>query len=194
MTLSLQPLVQRLAAVALLVAVAGLGWLAVVQPLANAYQRQRAEIAHTQSLLARYERLGDARAALEARLAELEDRQAAGRRVLTAASPSLAAAQLQNDVKELVGRHGGDLKSTQVIAGDREGPFRKITLRASMDADLTSLQRIFHGLEASHVYRFLDNVEIRARLARRRTEATSVPTMLDVRFDVFAYLREEEAK
>lgn len=191
MTPSMPPLLRRGLALAILIAVLGAAWSLGAVPLLESFRDYREDADQSRLLLARYARLGAGLADLEARRAELDRRRQTGGRVLAAASPALAAAQLQNDVKRLIGGHGGSLKSTQVIAGGMDGPFRKVTVRVSMNADIESLQRIFYGLETAHIYRFVENVEIRARVGRRRVAAGTATTPLDVRFDVFAYMREE---
>jgi general secretion pathway protein M len=193
MTLSLPPALRRLLALMILVGGLGLIWALAVQPITDKFRAYRENAENAQALLAHYGRIGDAHARLEARLSALRRSQSSRIRVLQGASVSLAAAQLQNDVKRIIRANKGNLKSTQVIPGKKEGSFQKIAVRVRMDADVESLYKIFYGLEASHIYRFLDNVEIRARHAARRVAVGNTAEVLDVRFDVFGYMRDEKS-
>ena len=194
MTSSLLPVLHRFLAVMILVGGAVLIWALAVQPVTDKFRTYREDTENAQTLIAGYSRIGNSRTQLEAHLTKLQRSHSSRSRVLKGASVMLAAAQLQNQVKKIISANKGTMKSTQVIPGKKVGPFQKITVRVRMNADTESLYNIFYDLEASHNYRFLDNVEIRAQRAKRagrRKAARNAATVLDVRFDVYGYMRDE---
>lgn len=144
----LPPALRRAAALALLA-----GALAGVALLAWAPVRW---IAHQEARLA----------ALEARMAELRDRLAereqllAERRLLEAAlgdetlfvraaTPALAAAELQGLVTAAIRARGGELRTVQVLEPAEAPPFLEVGLRLSLRTGLDGLVGLLHAIETN---------------------------------------------
>src|SRR5262249_54071748 len=146
-------------------------------------------IEQQQAALKRYARLAAELKPREAELARLRQRQATADGFLQSANETLAGAEIQNRIKTLAEAAKGDLKSTQILPPQEEGKFRRVSVRAQMSLNLAAAQRIFHGLETASPLLFLDNVDLRARSDRRRDEAAVADPVLDIRFDVYGYMR-----
>jgi general secretion pathway protein M len=124
-----------------------------------------------------------------AQLAELRQAQSSQSGFLQGANESLATAQLQNRIKSLVEAGGGELRSTQVLPVRDEGKFRRIIVRGQMATNTTAMQHIFYEIESASPYLILDNIDIRARPTPGIKEDSPQDTLLDVRFDIYGYIR-----
>jgi len=196
--MSLSPLLSRALALAILGAFLWAAGALAVAPLVAKYRLNQETIARSGELLQRYRRLGRARPMLEAQLAEVRERLAPAGLYLAGASDALVAAELQNRVKAVVEEGGGKLNSTQILAARDEGSFRRVAIRVQMTVTVEPLQAVFYGLESAQPYLFVDNVDIRRRVTKRRRRqrrdqpAATAPegeSQLTVRFDLYGYTR-----
>jgi general secretion pathway protein M len=190
---SLPPLVGRLLAVLILVVAVALVYLGAVQPLIDDYQATRDQSEDMQAAMNGFRRIAAEVPVRRAQLATLRQRQAASEGFLQGNNEALVAAQIQNRVKALTEAARGELKSTQVLPAQEEGKYRRITIRVQLTLDLPAAQRLLYGIETASPLLFLDNLDMRAHVADRRRDrglaAGSDDAMLDLRFDVFGYVR-----
>lgn len=185
--------VQRSAAVAILICVLSAFWLAVVAPIAGAFNSQTDDILRAQEALARYRAMAGTQSELEAQLS------AAGRgdsdmvQALKGTNPQLVAADLQNKVKGIVEGAGGTLRSIQNLPVQDENGFRRIGLGVVLAGQHDALRAILHALESGQPYLFLDNVSIRASgPIGLMIGNTQLAPNLEVHFDVIGYMAPEE--
>ena len=118
--------------------------------------------------------------------------QAASEGFLQGTNEALVAAQIQNRVKALSEAARGELKSTQVLPAQDEGKYRRITIRVQLTLDLPAAQSLIYGVETASPLLFLDNLDMRAHIAERRRDRSAPGSddgMLDLRFDVYGYVR-----
>lgn len=103
--------------------------------------------------------------------------------------PTLAAAELQRRVKQIIEQHGGNIVSSQILGEQEDGPLQRVVLRVNMRMDLPAFERILHSLETQPPVLVLDNVTIVARpsgsTAKWRGSAASQE--LDASLDVMGY-------
>ena len=180
----------RIAALALLLAALGAAYLLAVRPIVAAYHAADEEIVRAQMLLERFQRIGASRGALESHLAALRERAASQTAYLDAASDALAAADLQELIKRLVEGNGGRLLSTVTLPAEADPPFRKIAIQVRMEAGVLEAQQIFHALDAGGLLVFVDNLSLRGP-RQNPLKAVEPAARLDVRFDLYGYLRLE---
>lgn len=191
MSRSVSPLSSRLAALALLFVFGAGLWFAIVSPLAGLFTsyRETVEVAEVQG--ARLQRLAAMIPRLRIQLARARRDPSMRGQLLRGASDALAAATLQNRVKQVAGRNGLTLRSVQDLAPVQEEEFRRIGIRVAFEGDVAAIEKVFHALETSPTLLFLDNVQIRSRgggrIARKPSRATAPENLLSVRFDVFGY-------
>lgn len=189
---TLSPALRRVLAVAILVAIlAALGAL-VVEPVTAKFASYDRAVAQSQALLARYLRIGGERERLQVQLEQVRRAQASRGGFLEGASGELVAAELQNKAKNLVDANGGNLKSVQILKEQDENNFRRVAIRVTMTANTVAVQNIFYSLETANPYLFLDNVDIRASRRRAQKTRTQGAGDLQVRYDVYGYMRIEE--
>jgi general secretion pathway protein M len=189
MKFSLPPLVGRGLAVLLLLIVVMTVLVAMVFPIIDSLADADRSNEEYRKALAHSRRLEFDLKNLAAQLVELRQVQSSQSGFLQGANESLATAQLQNRIKNLVETGGGELRSTQVLPVRDEGKFRRIIVRGQMAANTAALQRIFYDIESASPYLILDNIDIRARPSPRLQDAFPEDTMLDVRFDLYGYVR-----
>lgn len=186
---ALPPLASRALALLLLLGAVGLAYLAVVQPLWDDASATRQSIEDMQSAIERYRRIAAELPTRRATLAALRQQQAASQGFLAGPNDALVAAQIQNRLKASIESAHGELKSTQVLPVQEEGKYRRIIIRAQAVLDLPAAQRVLYDIETASPMLFLDNVALRSRIAERRRDRGGEDGTLDVRFDVYGYVR-----
>ena len=191
MNSALPPWAGRLAAVALLVALLGAAYLYAVAPLLATYRDTDQEIARTNDLLERYERIAARRGAYQAQVDELSSRQTGIGVYLSGTTDALAAAELQDRVKDMVEARGGKLRSIQILPVKAAGAFTRVSVRVQLSASLGAFHQILYGLEAAKPFVFVDNLDVRNRRAVRRSALKDLDPTLMIRFDLSGYLRPE---
>jgi general secretion pathway protein M len=189
MSITLPPVPSRVLALAILLGFIGLVWLGLAKPLLDDYVETRDGIARDKTMLARYERAGSTLQQRQNELAALRQKQAAQDGFLQGANETLLGADIQNRIKTLAEAAHGELKSTQILPVQEEGKYRRVTVRGQMSLGLAAAQRVFYGLESTMPMLFLDNVNIRARSESRRQSEKTDDVVLDLRFDVYGYMR-----
>lgn len=182
----------RLLAVALLL-VAGLALVQLlVLPVLAAYRETAASIEQSQTLLQRYRALAAQRPRLEDELASQQKAEVASVAYLEGASDALAAAALQDQVRAIITRAGGELRSTQILPVEPASPessVRRASLRLQLAVDVDGLQQLLYELETSEPYLFVEDLNIRERSLRRLRDEEEEAPVLDVSLEVSGYMR-----
>jgi hypothetical protein len=113
---------------------------------------------------------------------------------LSGDKPTLAAAELQRRVKQVIEQQGGTVVSSQVLGEKDEGGLRQLALRVTMRTGIETFARVLHTLEAQPPVLVLENVHIGARPggATARWRGSANLQEIDVRFDVLGFRRGAE--
>ncbi len=186
------PVASRIVAVALLVAIIAAAWGLVMRPIAAQLQAHEQSITDSREQLQRYRRIASTREQWESRLEALTQARSVSGQFLAGESVDLVAADLQSKIKQTISAVGGLLKSMQTLPVKDLDDFdnlRKVALRVDLVADIASLQRIMYRLESSKPYLFVDNTNVRSRGKRTRQGKSGDAKELQIRFDVYGYLR-----
>lgn len=191
MMASLPPWVSRAAALALLLAVLALVYINLVSPLLQAYRTTDEDMERLVRLHGRYEALAATRPAYESQLAALQDRQAGHGVYLSGDTDALAAAELQDRVREVIRDHGAKLRSIQILPVKADGNFQRVTVRVQFNGTLAAVHRVLYDLEARKPFAFVENLDIRNRRGTRRNAAENQDPELMIRLDLSGYLRPE---
>jgi general secretion pathway protein M len=189
MTLALSPLLRRVLAIAILLTLVFAVFSGIVAPVLEGYQADLRSIDLMRAAIARSQGIANDLPAFRSELAGLRQQPASQGGFLQGPNESMIAAQFQNRVKHVVETARGELRSTQILPSREEGRFRRIAIRGQMSVGTAALQRTFHELESTSPFLFIDNVEIRARLAPRQRDRSIQDMVLEVRFDVYGYQR-----
>jgi general secretion pathway protein M len=186
MNRALPPFLSRLLALALLVLVIGVAWLLIGEPIRVAFDAQEARIVRASELLQRYEKALDDEPDLRAEIERLRKTDGSPDPFLKGDSTQIIAANLQNQIQTLVAGEPGDIRSIQVLPELAEDGFEKIGLRVTLTADIPTMQKILYDIESSVPALFIDNLDIRTNIRRRRRNTDST-NRVQIRFDVFGY-------
>lgn len=189
MTIALSPFLRRVLAITILVTLVFAVVSGVVLPILDGYQSDRRSIDLMRAAIARSQGIANELPAFRSELAGLQRQPTSQGGFLQGPNESMITAQLQNRVKRVVEMARGELRSTQILPSREEGRFRRIAIRGQMSVGTPALQRTFYELESTSPFLFIDNVEIRARLAPRQRDRNIQDMVLDVRFDVYGYQR-----
>lgn len=121
---------------------------------------------------ARLARLDEEIAELQRRLAEREEILAERRLIeralaepgliLRAATPALAAAELQGTVTTMVRERGGQIASVHVLEPVELGAFTEVGLRIVLEADMEGLVGLLHAVETSRPLVLVRRLELDA--------------------------------
>jgi general secretion pathway protein M len=155
----------------------------VVLALAGLFAEQGADAAQGQHTLAAYRAKIGARSALEADLDTVKRQLAATDTLLHGESTALAAASMQNLVKELVERRGGQVRSAQTLPPVVSGGLEKITVQYELTIPLGSLKAVGYELETGTPYLMLDAAEVRPEVSG----GSGAPANLHVQWTVHGY-------
>jgi general secretion pathway protein M len=169
-----------------LLLVLGLGLhVALAGPLLALFDAREAQLEEMRSLIRRVERGAAEAPALERELATLRASGDIASLTFVASSDAVAAANLQSTLSALAETKGGRLASTEYLAAQTAGQFRRIGVRVALAGDLAMLTAMLAGIEAARPPLFVDNLEIHSNLSGV-TEARG-PTNLAIAMDVYGF-------
>ena len=184
----LSPLLSRLLAVMLLLAVGLAVHLLVVEPLRQRHAALDESIALSRELLQRFARETGDPAGLVRQRDALNSRPEATAGLLRGNNETIAGAFVQSFLTSTVERGGGTIRSVQVLPVREEQGLRKVAARAQLRTTSVGLRDILHRLEGNDPFLFIDNLDIRRAQQPRADEAVDEEIELLVRFDVYGYL------
>ena len=185
----------RLAALALLLLlVVGVLYLLVDRVWIARYHYYQDHLAQHWGRLEQLQRMAASREPLEDLIARIRQDPQLTAQYLPQATPSLAAADLQQRVRTIVEAAGGTLQSIQSLPPVDESHVVKVPVSAAMVGDPDSLPKVLHGLESQTPLLFVDNVQVSARMTRVRLPsgryANHTRVQMHVQFEVSGYLRQ----
>lgn len=154
-------LTSRWLALALLAAVLAAGWLAIAAPLLAWHDERADRLAQRRVLAARMAVLAEGLPALE-RQASASGAGAAVSALLEPRSDAVAAAGLQARVEQLAVSAGASLASTEVLAAEPVGAYRRIRLRLTLTASWPVLVALLQALAEAKPQMLVDDVQLRA--------------------------------
>ena len=184
---------QRLIAVLLLLAAMAAIVAGGLVPIATAFVERDERIAELEDRAARYQRIADRAGAVDGELVALQSAARLDHGSFDEATTALAAATLQERLRELVTGAGGVLASTRVMPERDAGPYTLVSVEARLRLDVAGLQQVLYGLESGERLLRIDQLTVRSlnRGARRAQQASD---NLDVLLQVVGFRRAADAK
>lgn len=177
---------QRWLAVGLLCSVIFILGALIFMPWYNAVNNIRDDIEDLTFRIKRYERVIASRDEV---LREVEK----GRKEINALgyfytqeTTSLAAAELQKRIKDIVQRAGGEITSTQVLPHKEEEDLLRVAVKVKLSGDMEMLRSLLYDIDIEKPLISIDNLSItpkakrRMRGARKAVESGEVIVSLDV--------------
>ncbi len=184
----------RLLAIALLLTLLLGVILLVGLPLWNMNRHLDERIAEQQHQIGLYQRMASQTDFYQGAYERLSRIRQADHRYLQSETESLAEAELQRRVKQIVSAAQGEIVSTQVVNISKEEGFSRVAVRVRMKSNLEQSVQIFHRLESEKPYLFIDEITLRSRpVVRRRMPATEqireAESILDIDFQLVGYMK-----
>ncbi|MES9991421.1 MAG: type II secretion system protein GspM [Candidatus Thiodiazotropha sp.] len=191
---SLTPKQSRMLAVALLLLLVILILSLVIYPVWSMSRGYDKQIEDTQFQIQRLQRIAIQNDRYQLEFNNLKRGQRSDKRYLQSKTDSLANAELQRRIKQVVAAGKGEIISTQTVKLSQDAKLNRVAIRVRMKATLENLKKILHQLETQQPYLFIDNLTLRSRnLARRRLPSkqkiTDAIKMLDLDFLLVGYIK-----
>lgn len=181
----------RALAIGLLVLSVAVLYLLLVRPYNGALDDLQEKIDGLTDRIDRYRTMAVSRSAVEDRIDDINTNPAIAAMFLTANTPSLAAAELQQLVKRAVTGSGGQLVSTQPVGGVDNADLSAIRIRVVMRGDSQKLHKLFRVLEGSRPILTLDNLSIKTTRKYSKV-AEAAGEQLTVSFELTGYLWDKD--
>jgi general secretion pathway protein M len=173
----------RVAALSILCALIGLGYAGIIAPLIDAYRSGEATLANRELLIPKLEHLAMELPALRARLAALQAAGTGNEVALDGATDALASANLQSRLEQLAAANGVTIASTEAIAAEDRGPYRRIGLRLAVNGKYEGIVKLLATIREATPPLVLGDLQIHG-LLRIVGARTDYP--LESRFEVYA--------
>lgn len=181
----LLPALRRALAIAILLALPLLVWVAVARPLIGVVVDRQAEIDALSDRLARL------RAAIR-RIPTLEANEAANKQRLedaggiwTDTNEAAIAATVQDRLRQAVGGSDGVVKSTSHLRGSDDKDLQTVRIRFSIEGTLDTVQHTLAAIELAKPAMFVDSMTI----AAPATFSTAKPPLLGLDIEVVGFMR-----
>lgn len=159
---------------------------AVVLPVAGLFLMQGTEADEALAQLGTYRMKIASAPRLRAEAAAVARQEADAGVLITGTSTSLAAANMQNLILDIVRRHGGQLRSSQAL-NPSPGPraLSRVVVQFEVSLPPGSLKAATYELESMAPYLYVDAADIRPELYGG--SSATAPTALHVSWTVHAY-------
>lgn len=180
-------------ALGLLLAALGLVYLVCFHWFVRAHASLDQELADLQQQLGRYQTAIAQGPELQQQLERVRRYQQTNDYFLRESDQNRAAAQLTNRLKQVVAAHAKTQDSCQVLSQQHKPPrepeeFERVPVEVRMRCDIDDLLPVLHELESGVPLIFIDGISIYQQRVRQRGGGYR-DTFLDVRFEMYGYLR-----
>lgn len=189
------PPMRRILALALLALLAAVLWRMGVEPLWRIWRIDAQTVADRRDAIAKLRGLAASRDVYEAALREADADFDVSQGLMEAPSQTLAAADLQQQVKALVEESGGTLVSVQPTDPRPAGPYVRVGLNVRLITSIDALQRVLYALESRLPVVVIDEMQLLARTAPRNARRGEAPgEELVVRLQLAGFVGGEAAR
>lgn len=138
-------------------------YLAVISPIISLEEHWTQELTRNRQILVKYQsllqnkdRVAQANKAAKTALAQAEGQ------FLTGANPAVAAADLQEILKNLTSAHGVNLTSTKILQSREAGAYLEVPVQVQISGTVAQLVTILYNLEHHKKLLFISELEINA--------------------------------
>jgi general secretion pathway protein M len=176
----------QLLALAILCLVLGGVYLLLVSPILDLYSEREATVADRRMLAPRLSAAAAEVPELRARLAELQAAAKTRDIVIDGASDAIAAANLQSRLEELAKSVGVTIGSTEGIAAENRGGYRRVGLRLAISGEYEAIIKLLAAIETAAPPLVLSNMQFHGVL---RPTAQAQSSRLDAGVEVYGFRR-----
>ena len=190
--MTLGPGIQRLLALVLLFGAATTLYAFAIAPFWHWRSGQMREIAQVEALVTRYRGILAQDEALQARMIQLNnEREQDVRGELAGGDVAIAAAELQQYLRNTIEAAGGEIRSLRVLPDVQAGTSVRIGVASQIGIGHEGLRDLLFEIETGTPILFAGEATIRERRARRHQRNGDEPQtagQLDVGLSVFGYM------
>jgi general secretion pathway protein M len=161
----------------------------IVDLVLDLYRGSDTMLANRRMLAARLSAAAAELPGLRARLAELQGAASTHGIILDGASDAIASANLQSRIEEQAASAGVTIGSTEGLAAENRGGYRRIGLRLAISGEYDAILELLGAIESATPPLVIDTVQIRGILRRPGGVPTSA---LDARVDVYGFRSNEQ--
>ena len=170
----------------------------MIVPWVDRNQLYEEEIDKLTDQIERYQRMLASLPGLQATLEQIKADPALGSLYFEGETANLAAAALQNRLKQIVEGAGGALVSSQLLPTHDQSGNSTVNVSLRLSCSTEELQEILYKIESARPLLFIDTLSVRSQQRRRsvtgrRGQPPEVARDLSVRVDVYGYLRRPQA-
>lgn len=159
----------------------------VIVPVALAFRAQSDDTALALHQLAVYRADADMRPVLEKGLKEARQRLSSVPGQIAGTNAPLAQAVLQNDVKTIVDRNGGNIISAQIVPATKTNSFETIAVQYDLVVPITHLVDLTYAIESHTPYLFIGDADISMPQIWQPGDTQMPEPKLEVRWTIRGY-------
>jgi len=113
---------------------------------------------------------------------------------LTAENQSLAVAEFQQEVRQLIQQAGANLVSMQIekVKEDAENGIRPVTMKLHLRLNDEALVNVLHQLESRQPVGFVYNMNIKRQASRGKKRSTAEHTTLDTHIEYTTFMDKQD--
>lgn len=190
MKFELSPLRQRWLAAGILGAIVLAAALFVLWPMWTAWALHAERVDMLKRQARTMEGLAEAAPRLEAAAKKLGDNPDARLLTFAAPQPTLAVAQLQSQIGQLMSSVSATVMSSQVLPEARDGALTKISVQTMIEADVKALIKALHGVEGARPLLRVEKLVVRDPDGDWNVAPqTNAPNKLQVEIVISAFAR-----
>ena len=182
---------QRALALLILALVIWAAAVSIVRPVLTGYLDHVESIADAKHQLVQYKRIASSTSDLSARLSDLNASDFDGAFLRSAATPTVAVASVQADLKKWVSDHGGQVTSSQGRPTAPAGKNLRVPVVISFNGDMQVLEKVLYDIEKTVPYLIVDSLAVKQQRAREANGDRN--PVLNVTLGVSGFVRKAEA-
>jgi len=166
----------------------GAGYVLIAAPVLDLYDQREAALADKRMLAQRLNAAAAELPGLRAQLAGLQAAASTRKIVLEGTSDAIASANLQRRLEELATATGVTIGSTEAVAAENRGTYRRIGLRLAVSGEYAAIVRLLGAIDAVAPPLVLSNPQIHALM---RPTGDSSNARIDAGFEVYGFRNSE---
>jgi hypothetical protein len=184
-------ILNRSLALVLLAGVVAAVLFILVLPLLEWRQAKLEDLAHNRDMVSRLYLSSSASGNYEEQIETLAEKIRNSDLFIRGETEPLAAAAIQEHIKDIIADNGGDLRSVQSLETEEEDGVIRIRVKVLMNSPHEAFVNVLHALEAGEPYLFVEALEIATSAGGRGALRGGGEIKLAVDLEVYGYLAPE---
>ena len=179
----------KIIALGVLLGLLGAVFALVIQPIISSTSEAQEELDSTVFRIEKIVRSLNKKEDLLKLKEQLRKQNSTDRKLLSTETASMASADLQSKIKQILTDSGAELASLQVLPERTEDPFVRIGVKVRMNSSTSALRSVLYNLETAVPYLFVDYLSVRAVRGVNATGNQDEVDQLNIEFDVVGFMR-----